>query len=282
MKNSQRGFDKTPIFKKSDHDFLSFFDFWKNLIVKLFLLYYQLFFLSKRFLKTGVLPNPRWLKFWDFYKIWKKEKKRQKMAKKWSWKFVIFWILKKVDSQTFLTLLSTFFSIEEIFENGVFEFCQKNRKFCNFKKWWRFFVIFKILKKFDSQTFFTLLSKKKSIEEIFENGVFLVKLEKKVSFSKIITIEKKVDSKSEKVWLSNIFKIQKMTKNEVQKMAKNGKKSDHENLSFFDFWKNLIVKLFLLYYQIFFLSKRFLKMGVGPNPRWLIFWFYYCYYQLKN
>ena len=76
-----------------------------------------------------------------------------------------------------------------IFENGVFEKVRFCRKLSDFKKQTWKIVFLRLPKKFNSQTFFTLLSKYFSMHEKNENGVFGEFSEKKSSFSKMVCIE---------------------------------------------------------------------------------------------
>ena len=128
--------------------FLSFFEFWKNLIVKLFPIYYQLFFLSLWFLKMTLF-------FSNFTKK---------------------------------TPFSKISSIDFFFNSKV-------------KKVW-LSNFFKILKMTKNRHHFLKLQ---NLRFFWQNS--------KTPFSKIPSIEKKFDSKVKKVWLSKFFKIQKMTKN---------------------------------------------------------------------
>jgi hypothetical protein len=84
-------------------------------------------------------------------------------------------------------------------ENGVFKKVRFCRKWSEFKKQTCKIVFLRVSKKFNSQTFFTLLSTNFSMHKKNENGVFGRFLEKKSSFSKISCIEKIVDSKVKKV-----------------------------------------------------------------------------------
>jgi hypothetical protein len=84
-------------------------------------------------------------------------------------------------------------------ENGVFKKVRFCRKWSELKKQTCKIVFLKVLKKINSQTFFTLLSTIFSMHEKTENGVFGQFSEKKSSFSKMRCIEKTVDSKLKKV-----------------------------------------------------------------------------------
>ena len=86
-----------------------------------------------------------------------------------------------------------------IFENGVFQKVRFCRKWSELKKQTCKIVFLRVLKIFNSQTFFTLLLIFFSMHEKNKNGVFGQFSEKKSSFSKMRCIEKKVDSKVKKV-----------------------------------------------------------------------------------
>ncbi len=141
-------------------------------------------------------------------------------AKNWTSFFFIFWFLKKIDSQTFSDLLSTFFSIVEIFENDTF--------FLKIDQKTPFSLFFTIQIFFDSKsekvwlsTFFKITKMKKNRDHFlkFDNSYLFWKYSK-TPFSLFFTIQFFFDSKSEKVWLSTFFKIAKMKKNQVQFLPK--------------------------------------------------------------
>jgi hypothetical protein len=119
---------------------------------------------------------------------------------------------------------------------------------------------------------FFKISKMKNFRHHFFSINFWVdsnnsKIQKSVSadfayppFSKISSIQFFFDSKIKKVLLLNFFKISKMKNFCDHFFGLFLPKIELKNFSFLRFWKNLIVRLFLLYYQLFSLSRKFLKM----------------------
>ena len=105
------------------------------MIVSFFLFYFQKKNLCMRILKTGGRPNPTWAFYFQHFQ---KKIFTFNFVKSRFFFLVIFWFWKKFNSKLFFILLSTFFSIHEIFVNEGHAKSSKNaelKKWTKIKKW---------------------------------------------------------------------------------------------------------------------------------------------------